>query len=240
MVVFCGKQAGSNHRHEVNGMRSRARVEWRSDNHSLSPGFWQLPCAVSYPRLLSASTPCKGRVNLRDPGKHFPRDLRHERAVAVSLGPKALPSCIGVRNYGVRLGYKIERQKNGTSAASLNSWCQTSKFCSMALLSTCCVGFAYLWPRDHDAHHHAGYNGGQNHATRFLCKYRFNCIFCDFPLSSNSLSPSHFPAGRRVQISSEEVTVPLVLSRVFHQVLPSLAPVLAQRGGPSATATGFR
>ncbi|CAM9221484.1 unnamed protein product, partial [Scytosiphon promiscuus] len=43
-----------------------------------------------------------------------------------------------------------------------------------------------------------------------------------------------------LQVRSEEVTVPLVLSRVFHQILPCLAPVLAQRGGASATATGFR
>lgn len=42
------------------------------------------------------------------------------------------------------------------------------------------------------------------------------------------------------QTGTEEVTVPLVLSRLFHQILPSLEPVLAQRGGASATATGFR
>lgn len=46
--------------------------------------------------------------------------------------------------------------------------------------------------------------------------------------------------GLEEQVGSEEVTVPLVLSRVFSQILPTLEPVLSQRGGPCASATGFR
>lgn len=43
-----------------------------------------------------------------------------------------------------------------------------------------------------------------------------------------------------LQIGMEEATVPLVLGRLFYQILPTLGPVLEQQGGPSSSATGFR
>ena len=47
--------------------------------------------------------------------------------------------------------------------------------------------------------------------------------------------------SHRLQIGSEEVTVPLVLSRVFHQILPALEPVLlSQSGETCGSATLFR
>ncbi len=76
---------------------------------------------------------------------------------------------------------------------------------------------------------------------RGRCRHDMPIDFCHAFCPSSAGLRAFVPAyGPRPQIGTEEVTVPLVLSRVFHQILPSLAPVLAQRGGASATATGFR
>lgn len=45
---------------------------------------------------------------------------------------------------------------------------------------------------------------------------------------------------RSMQVDTEEVTVPLVLSRVFHQIIPTLEIALADGGSASASPTTFR
>lgn len=52
--------------------------------------------------------------------------------------------------------------------------------------------------------------------------------------------PARFWYTAVPQIDTEEVTVPLVLSRLFHQIIPSLPPVLVERGGAPVSATVFR